>query len=185
MRHVLICLILPALSLLAACGPLGNADGLSGKNFFVTSQRYSGNLNGTAGADLKCQLAATTAGLGGTYKAWLSDLSQDAISRLSLSYPLRQPDGLTIFANDSARISGVLAAAPNVDEFGNTVSTPLVWTNSDSLGRGLMSDCGQWTTDNGLQYGAYGSANSTNSSAWTQVSTATCDQLLRLYCIEQ
>lgn len=185
MRAVLICLILPVFSILQGCGPLGEADGLDGKNFFVTSQRFSGNLNGTAGADLKCQLAATTAGLGGTYKAWLSDLSTDVIDRLSLSYPLRRSTGLIVFANDSARISGVLTAAPNVDEFGQTVSTPLVWTNSDSLGRGLLSDCGQWTTGSAAQYGAYGNATSTNSSGWTQVSTATCDQLLRLYCIEQ
>ena len=185
MKHVLLCLILSVVWLLPGCGPLGEGDGISGKNFFVTSQLFSGNLNGTAGADLKCQLAATTAGLGGSYKAWLSDLSADAITRLTLSYPLRRPTGLTIFANDSARISGVLAAAPNVDEFGNPVTTPFVWTNSDALGRSLMNDCGGWTTNNGAFYGGYGNANSTNTFAWTQTSTATCDQLLRLYCIEQ
>ncbi|HRO68363.1 MAG TPA: hypothetical protein PL182_12410 [Pseudobdellovibrionaceae bacterium] len=185
MKLVPLCLILPVVLLATGCGPLGPSDDLSGKNFFVTSQLFSGNLNGTAGADLKCQLAATTAGLGGVYKAWLSDFSTDALHRVSLSYPLRRSTGLTVFANDSARISGVLAAAPNVDEYGKTVSTPFVWTNSDSLGYGLMSDCGQWTTDNGAQYGAYGNANSTNSSAWTQSGTATCDQKLRLYCIEQ
>jgi hypothetical protein len=42
------------------------------KRVFVTSTGYPGNLGGLAGADAKCQERATAAGLGGTFKAWLS-----------------------------------------------------------------------------------------------------------------
>ena len=40
---------------------------------FVTSQTFTGNLGGIAGADQKCQDLADAAGLPGIYKAWLAD----------------------------------------------------------------------------------------------------------------
>jgi Protein of unknown function (DUF1554) len=61
---------------------------------FVTSQGFNGNLGGLAGADTKCQALADTAGLGGTYKAWLSDSTTDARNRLTqATVPYRLVDG--------------------------------------------------------------------------------------------
>jgi hypothetical protein len=50
---------------------------------FATSQKYSGNLGGLAGADKKCQDLATAPGvdLPGIYKAWLSDSSNSPFTR--------------------------------------------------------------------------------------------------------
>lgn len=178
--------VLTTLALLTAgCGPLGDSGGLAGKNFFVTSQTFSGNLNGIAGADLKCQLAATAGGLQGTYKAWLSTYFEDFSNRLSVSYPLRTPTGLDIFMSRSNLVSGLIVNPPNRDEYGNLVPTPQVWTNTDSIGLGLQSDCGGWTTDSAAQSGGYGLANSTAGSAWTQAGFAGCSNQYRLYCLEQ
>ena len=40
---------------------------------FVTSETYTGNLGGVAGADDKCQALADQAGLPGVYMAWIAD----------------------------------------------------------------------------------------------------------------
>jgi hypothetical protein len=55
------------------------------KRVFVTSTVYTGNLGGSAGADDKCQERADAAGLGGTFKAWLSatGTGNSAFDRLS------------------------------------------------------------------------------------------------------
>ena len=55
------------------------------KRVFVTSTTYKGNLGGLAGADAKCQTRANAASLGGTWKAWLSDSTTSAASRLTQS----------------------------------------------------------------------------------------------------
>ena len=55
------------------------------KRVFVTSSTFDGNLGGLAGADVKCQGAATTAGLPGTFRAWLSDSTTSASARLTHS----------------------------------------------------------------------------------------------------
>src|SRR5690606_8308287 len=49
-----------------------NADCTRPKRMFVTSIGWTGNLGGIAGATAKCQARADTAGLGGTWDAWIS-----------------------------------------------------------------------------------------------------------------
>jgi hypothetical protein len=49
---------------------------------FVTSNRYSGKLNGLAGADVICQGLADEEDLPGDYVAWLSDGTATAGDRL-------------------------------------------------------------------------------------------------------
>src|SRR5687768_3468798 len=50
---------------------------------FATSQKFTGNLGGVAGADRKCQDLATAPGVGlpGTYMAWLSDSTNSPFTR--------------------------------------------------------------------------------------------------------
>lgn len=162
-----------------------DSDGLPGKTFFVTSELFSGNLNGTAGADLQCQLAATKAGLSGTYRAWLARMGERIYDRISITYPLRRPTGLTIFATESSLVAGIASAELNYDEFGNPVPTPYVWTNTDSSGYGMAHDCGGWMTDLSSHSGTYGRADVSTHPGWTSSGTTTCNQKLRLYCIEQ
>src|SRR5262245_51629174 len=60
------------------------------KRVFVTAGSWNGNLkaagagsDGLDGANKLCQGAATTAGLGGTWVAWLSDSTHDAKDRIA------------------------------------------------------------------------------------------------------
>ena len=70
------------------------------KNVFVTSQSHNGDFGGLTGADAFCQSLALTAGLSGTYKAWLSDTTGSPATRFAqASVPYRLVDGTTI-AND-------------------------------------------------------------------------------------
>jgi hypothetical protein len=55
------------------------------KRVFVSGSKWNGNLGGLAGADAKCQQAADAAGLGGTFRAWISDDATSASSRLTHS----------------------------------------------------------------------------------------------------
>src|SRR4029077_17175057 len=79
---------------------LGGACHVPGSNsiVFVSSATYGGgNLGGLTGADPKCQSLATAAVLPGTYKAWLSDDTTSAASRLTHSTnPYVLVDGKTI-----------------------------------------------------------------------------------------
>ncbi|MEZ4248105.1 MAG: hypothetical protein R3B99_07695 [Polyangiales bacterium] len=53
----------------------------TGKRLFVTNQFFTANFGSLAGADMRCQAAATAAGLPGTFKAWLSDSETSMASR--------------------------------------------------------------------------------------------------------
>ena len=51
------------------------------KKVFISSQTYVGNLGGLAGADQLCQRLASTAGLTGTFKAFLSSSNSTPATR--------------------------------------------------------------------------------------------------------
>jgi cysteine-rich repeat protein len=55
------------------------------KLVFITSGSWNGNLGGLAGGDGKCQTLANAAALGGTYKAWLSNNTQQPAVRFTKS----------------------------------------------------------------------------------------------------
>ena len=59
---------------LSACATqsVGECGESQRKTVFVTSATYDGNFGTLANADANCQGLADAAGLGGTYKAWLS-----------------------------------------------------------------------------------------------------------------
>ncbi len=112
---------------LVACGgadtPAGNDggqqdfahDSMTGsppagaKRVFVTKGTFTADLKsagsaatGLAGADKLCSNAASAAGLGGSWKAWLSDSTTDAISRIADVGPWYRIDGSSVFKNKDA-----------------------------------------------------------------------------------
>ena len=58
-----------------------NANCTKPKLVFVTSGSWNGNLGGLTGGDGKCQTLANAAALGGTFKAWLSNNTNNPQSR--------------------------------------------------------------------------------------------------------
>jgi hypothetical protein len=101
------------------------------KRVFVTSTSYTGDLGGLAGADLKCQAAAESVGLHGTFKAWLSDKKTPAPSRLSDLGPWYSIDGTRkLFHNRKSFLASPLAPI-DLDERGQRVTAgQSVWTGT-------------------------------------------------------
>jgi hypothetical protein len=155
---------------------------------FVTNQSWDGGLGGLFGADAKCQAAANATGLGSTtWKAWLSDSTTSASSRLIHSnVTYKRIDGVTIANNWADLIDGTLINPINKNEFGQPVGEPswkLVWTGTNSDGTLNGWDCGGWT-GYGESTGAVGNYSSINSG-WTLLTYAGCAATHKLYCFEQ
>ncbi len=167
---------------------------------FVTSTSYSGNLGGLSGADNKCRELAISAGLQGTYKAWLSYTVTSAKSRISHSnYPYVNVIGETIANNWNDLTDGSLDNSINIDETGKRLTANVgAWTGTTSDGSisnvsGINDNCNSWTnaTNNN---GVYGWANHPLGAlsvgpGWTSASHVNCavsDSFpLHLYCIQQ
>ena len=98
------------------------------KNVFVTSQSHNGDFGGLTGADAFCQNLALTAGLSGTYKAWLSDTTGSPATRFApASVPYRLIDGTTIANDWNDLTDGTIQTPINLDEYGNAVSSSMVF----------------------------------------------------------
>jgi hypothetical protein len=162
---------------------------------FVTSLTYDGDLGGLSGADDKCMTRASSAGLTGSFKAWISgdSASEEARDRLThADVPYRRTDTIKIADDWDDLIDGSLDAPLNVDEHGNTVVSSLTaYTNTDSNGtmHEIGRECGpgagpQWDSDSALESGGYGAVGSTGT-AWSWTNNDACSNFRRLYCFEQ
>ena len=153
---------------------------------FVTSTTSNGDLGGLAGADMTCNDLATTAGLGGTWVAWLSASGSgtNAVDRLTATGPfVRASDTMTVIADDIIDLTnGDLDNPIEFDENGG-IPSPLVWTGTSTSGTATGNDCSDWTSTAGL--GLIG-ASMASTNNWTDNANATCDSsVLGIYCFEQ
>jgi len=155
------------------------------KRVFVTQSSYTGALGGLAGADAICQQLADAAALAGTFKAWLSSISESAAARIAhATVPYRRTDGALVANDWSDLIDGQLVAPINLSEE-QTVVYGDVWTGTLFDGTAWsVSDCTGFTAEAIDQDGACGNAGSTNSQ-WTDQSRPNCFTPLHLYCVEQ
>jgi hypothetical protein len=153
---------------------------------FVTSQRWSGDLGGLAGADAKCQTAAAEAQLLGTYKAWLSGAGVHAVDRF-VHHPgpyVRRGGGIGwgIIASDfESLLSGDLWMEPRYDEGGN-LEYGSAWTGTSSGGWDSGYSCDGWTSYEGEGRRGW---TETTSGQWYDLDNVPCAQQYRLYCIRQ
>jgi hypothetical protein len=166
---------------------------------FVTSTAYTADeLNGLVAADGTCQSRAGTAGLKGTYKAWLSTDSLSAEARMTHSTgPYRLLNGTTIASNWQELTSGTLKAPIDETEtmgappkLGATVcgelSSSPVWTGTNADGTsGSGTECNTWGAGMLAATSALvGSANATDGT-WSAWCAASCLVVAALYCVEQ
>ena len=164
------------------------------KRVFLTTALYDGDLAtaggttfGIDGADAICNLEASGAQLGGTWKAWLSDSFEDAIDRLADNGPWYLVNNSTLVANNLAELATTgprndIIMHPN----GSTMTQFGAWTGTGSGGRFEESDCNGWTTDSYEVHGRFGVDGSSRVGAWTdQSSNGDCDVDRYLYCFEQ
>jgi hypothetical protein len=171
-------------------GASNGGDAAAGKRVFVTSALFAGDFGGVTQADAKCQQAAGAAGLGGTFKAWLSVDGEDTwpSKRFTKTSGYVRIDGMAVATSWNDLTDGNLQAPINVDENGRPVTTdPFVWTNTDEGGAqgNLAQDCSDWTSTSTTAI--VGNATKLDTS-WTDDDDASlkdCGQQLRLYCFEQ
>ncbi|MBX3233759.1 MAG: hypothetical protein KIT84_09175 [Labilithrix sp.] len=180
------------------------------KRVFITSATTNGNLNGLSGADDRCQLLATGAGLGGSFKAWLSVDNETPRRR----FPGLQNDGgrpdvrivdtanrtvlhnwttyfqtrkLLLPIENNERGEKVQAtdagAAPLFEGCSDAGPVIPVWTNTGVDGNAISTeeDCENYRSENG---GTYIGVVSTEAS-WTNACAVPCNVQAHLYCIEQ
>ena len=182
-----------ALLALAACaGGEPGVDASPRKRFFTTSAIYDGHgVGGLAGADAKCNLAALAGDLGGTWVAWLSDSTTDAIDRIPDVGPWFLVNGYTAVFAGKAQLAGNPLAYLPIDEMGDRMSQTegqgrFVWTGTVAGGtRGAT--CADWTDATIGETGTAGDLLYTDGR-WTdgeQPAQESCNLLHHLYCFEQ
>lgn len=162
---------------------------------FVSSQLYTGNLGGLAGADAKCQALADAVKLPGTYMAWLSDNSGSPATRMTRSTgPYVLPDGTQVAADWADLVDGMLDVPIGMTEQLGTPplgsetcedEKPSVWTNTGADGKQIAADesCYNWTNTRGIS--TWGRAD-TSDFFWTSsCGPIPCQWPGLLYCFEQ
>jgi len=175
------------------------------RRVFLTSELYTGDLGGLLGADLKCQALADAAGLGGTYKAWLSAPNMSAAERLThIGKPYVLVDGTTVIADDWADLTdGGLDHGITLTQFGTpfpqggepscSVQTYGITTWTATKKDGSFQE-NPWTPGQGACFGWTSAAPNAGSSAgcsgyldsaWTFMSAPMCPSAHALYCFEQ
>jgi hypothetical protein len=180
---------------------------------FVTSTTGTGNVStwsgaigtGLAAADSVCQARASTAGLPGTFQAWLSDSGADAYCRVhglpgtqaglcggQSSLPASAGPWVRRDASPFAPgISSLLAPSHvtyyplTVNENGTAVTSGRTLTGTTVDGVAATNTCSSWTSastalsfTSGLTHGG--------GTSWTDAVDAdtACNQLGRLICLE-
>ncbi len=180
---------------------------------FVTSDTGTGSLStwlhanaktGLAAADAVCQFEADNAGLGpGTFRAWLSDSSNDAYCRVSgfggkvsancgqASLPTDAGPWVRTDGKPFSPTLDELTAGPGVvyepvllDQHHDPA--PLIYftaTHRDGTYDAGHGDCLDWGTGSNLQLASGGYADQTTQS-WTAGVFLACNQSLSLVCMQ-
>ena len=159
------------------------------KTVFITSQVFSGDLGGIAGADATCNALASAAGLAGTYKAWIAGLGgSPALYFTKESLPYRLVDGTQVAESWAGLVDQIIDHAIDLDEYGAQSAAYEVWSNTDYDGSAVyssyVSNCRGWTDSTAGYYGGTGWVPQPGES-WSYYNDRRCDDQLPFYCFEQ
>lgn len=157
---------------------------LAPKRVFQTLLGREGDFGGLASADAACQSEADDAGLTGTYKAWLSDSTISAASRLThASVPYQLVNGTTIAADWTDLTDGTLDAPIDLSADGGMTALANVWTGTEADGTASPNNCSNWTSSSTSLIGDLGSE--VTSSGWSAFGSGNCGEVPGFYCFEQ
>lgn len=158
------------------------------RRVFLSSQQWSGDLDGALGADEHCQDLADSAAIGGTWRAFIIDSSNDLSRHTQDDRALVLVDG-TLVADDWDDLTdGSIQAPIDLDEDGQE-RTGNAWTGFYDVGGADDNWCDDWTSnaDGCLETEVCGGAGESNmtDSHWDGFYIFNCSDQFRLYCIEQ
>jgi hypothetical protein len=164
------------------------------KRVFVTDAQLNGDLktagggtSGLDGADRICAAAAAYGHLGGTWVAWLSTSTVNAIDRLTDNGPWYLVDGTTLVFPNKAAIASLPMTVIDRDELDALPSgfNENVWTGTNASGALAGTDtCTDWTNGTAFGYGS-GGKYTHSDSVWTDGSPSSCaNAKAHLYCFE-
>jgi hypothetical protein len=162
----------------SVCGDATTASG-SANLVFVTSKPIApGILGGPGGADAFCNNLATQAGLAGTYVAWISTTTTDAIDRLAGARGWQRTDGMPFADRPADIVAGRILYPPRLDEHGLPNDSDVA-TATNGSGRLEGPNCADFTSTGPQLY--FGLSNATTELFSRQGSTA-CGNPMSLYC---
>jgi cysteine-rich repeat protein len=168
----------------SACNPVVH------RKVFVSSATFTGALGGLSGADAKCQALAASAGLTGTFKAWLSDDTTSPSKRFDTSFTgvYELVDGTLVEhgwagLTDWSLVSYLEHGIDRTES--NAVTGGTVWTGTLGGGEGWAGqNCKNWTSKAPEDDGSYGDVGD-DGLDWTDtLHTFPCSDLYRFYCFE-
>jgi hypothetical protein len=161
-----------------------------GKILFATDNSYTGDLGGVAGANAKCALEATAAGLPGTFLAWLSDGTvspSNTFVQSLVPYVRADATGTVIAPNWTSLTSGTLINTIFSDSTGTSLGSAGldIWTGVNANGTPSTTNCNGWTSASGSVAGTIGGQLEL-TSAWTTFFTGqACSVTGHLFCVQQ
>lgn len=147
---------------------------------FAASGPLSGNLGGLEGADATCRSRAESAGLPGTFIAFLSTSTTDAIGRLSGSRGWERVDGKPVVDTIEDLMAEKQYYPIDLDEQGQPL-TFAVATGSHSTGLRDVANCTDWTST--TDSATFGSPTS-SSGASIRFGYTSCSVDMTVYCFE-
>ena len=170
-------------------------DGLAGGDgatvranivFLTSSQHSPASLGGLTGADAICAMRANEAGLTGTFVAWLSTSTVNAVDRLAGARGWMRTDGAMVADTPADLAANKLVYAITLDEngidraagIGTNPGYVLTATDGGTLD---FSDCGNFMSTAGTT--ELGTPFSTHFG-WSARATLPCDTTSRLYCFQ-
>lgn len=172
---------------------------LTYKRVFVGQNNNGGIMGGLSGANSICQQEAINAGLGGTWKAWLSDSTHSPANQsdgevwTQYNGQYRLTDGTTVVATSWAGLTdGFISSLISRFATGpGPICSSCVYTNTTSTGN-IKSTvpsqiCNNWTSDTGSQTGPIMGSTNAGNSGWTEFNqpSLSCLSNWYIYCFEQ
>lgn len=148
-----------------------------------------------------CQHLATTAGLNGTFKAWLSDDTTDAYCHIhnltgqkdtncgedtlpATAGPWMRTDGQPFGEKIDQALNPnyKVYTPPQYDELGNKIATGYSFTGTTSEGKNADNHCNRWTGEDGD--GRVGRINVTSGEWIGGAGLEACNSQQHLYCFQ-
>lgn len=178
------------------CAEVGCFAEMCTKTVFVTRSAIASNFGGVAAADAICAQEAATAGLAGTYYAWLSDKDRGPNTRFSLStVPYVTPDGVQFAADWDGLSAGPVGT---ISVFADGTPMPpddgapaQVWTGTTTDGysdsfNNASNFCAGWTANVFENQTLVGWVHERIKPVdWTRANLVTCAGTGYLYCFQQ